>query len=54
MVTTLKFFDTIDVPKIQKSEAYKMTNINFAQSYSNFAQFSKMKKLFLNTRNEIL
>ena len=30
------FFDSIDLPK--------MTNINFVQSLSNFAQFSKIKK----------
>ena len=37
------FFDSIDLPKIQKGDPYKMTNNNFVQSCSNFAQFSKIE-----------
>jgi hypothetical protein len=32
-------------PKFKGGDPYKMTNINFVQSCSNFAQFSKMKKI---------
>ena len=38
------FFDSIDLPKIQWGDPYKMTNIKFVESCSNFAQFSKIKK----------
>ena len=38
------FFDSIDLPKIQRGDPYEMTNINFVQSCSNFPQFSKIKK----------
>ena len=36
------FFGSIDLPKIQKGDPYKMTNINFVQYCSNLAQFSKI------------
>ena len=40
------FFESIDLPKIQRGDPYKMTtNINFVQSCSNFAQFNKIKKI---------
>ena len=37
------FFDSIDLPKIQKGDPYKMTHINFVQSCSNLTQFCKIK-----------
>ena len=38
------FFDSIDLPKIQRGDPYKMTIINFVWFCPNFAQFSKIKK----------
>ena len=38
------FFDSIDLPKIQRGDPYKISNINVVQSCWNFAQLSKIKK----------
>jgi aminoglycoside/choline kinase family phosphotransferase len=43
-VPSLLVFDSVDLPKIQRGDPYKITNINFAQSCPNFSQFSKIKK----------